>query len=102
MREDRPFIEYLNEVDAQGKPIKHIHWPEELPKPVERLIIKIILDEFKHSGLPIGESGETQRQELFSFLRRLKSTWDIIFKAVIPILVVAVMGAAVYLIKVDK
>lgn len=96
-KKDEPFISYLNETDESGKPVKHVRWPDQLPKPVERLITELIMDIFSHSGI---SRDEMQRQELFSFIRRFKSGWDITFKILLGIFAVSSVSAIVYLIRI--
>lgn len=96
MRNTTPPTFYSNQVDAEGKPRKHIRVPDDFIQYLDDRIKRIIIEEFIHCGLP---EKEKERQRLFGFLERLKNCWDITMKTFLGILAVSGIAAVVYLIR---
>lgn len=99
MRKTTPPIFYSNQVDADGKPRKHIRIPDDFMQYLDERINLRIEEKFIHAGLP---EKEKDRQKLFGFLESMKNCWGIILKSFLGIGAVSFIGWVVYMIRLEK
>lgn len=99
MRKTTPPVFYSNQVDEDGRPRKHIRVPDDFIQYLDERIKKIIIEEFKHSGLP---EEEKNRQKLFGFLESIRNCWGIVLRSLLGLGAVSTIGWIVYMIRVTE